>query len=131
MKFIFEHQWKEFFRSSVWQKNLAINIVMALFFVYIAANFVFLSYMAGDILMDLFPGQNPIDNFNKGIIYYFLADIFIRFYMQQSPVVSIAQYLHLPIKKHKILNLVLLRSGLSIFNSSILLIISDNNFYTT
>jgi|TARA_B110000046_G_scaffold23880_2_gene22956 hypothetical protein len=122
MKFIFEHQWKEFFRSSVWQKNLAINIVMALFFVYIAANFVFLSYMAGDILMDLFPGQNPIDNFNKGIIYYFLADIFIRFYMQQSPVVSIAQYLHLPIKKHKILNLVLLRSGLSIFNSSILLL---------
>jgi len=116
---LIKHSWKEFFRSSVWQKSAFVNFLMGLLFLYLALNFVFLGYMAGDILMAIFPGESPITNLNYGLLYYFLIDIFLRFYMQPIPVLSLIPYLHLPISKKKMIHFTLVKSLANVFNTSI------------
>lgn len=115
-----KHTYKEFFRSSVWQKSAFINGLMGLGFLYLAANFWIIGYFAGDILMAIFPGESPITNLNYGLLYYFLIDLFLRFYVQPLPVMGVIPYLHLPIKKSSLIHFTLLRSAFTVFNTSIL-----------
>ena len=114
-----KHSWKEFFRSSVWQKSAFVNFLMGLLFLYLALNFAFLGYVAGDILLKIFPGESPITNLNYGLLYYFLIDIFLRFYMQPIPVLSLIPYLHLPVNKKKMIHFTLVKSLANVFNTSI------------
>ena len=67
-------------------------------------------------LMDIYPEGDVFELINGGIIYYLGADLFIRFFMYSLPVINIESYLSLPIKKSKILNLILLKSIVNIFN---------------
>ena len=117
---IVKNSWKEFFRSAVWQKNAFVNFLMGLMFLYLALNFVFLGWAGGYILMGIFPGESPIENLNYGLLYYFLVDLFLRFYMQEIPVIGIVPYLHLPVKKKKIIHYLLAKSAFGVFNTSIL-----------
>lgn len=119
---LIKHQWRETTRSALWQKNAFVNFLMVLMFIYLGLNFAILGYLGGNLLMAAFPFESPISNLNAGIVYYFLIDLFLRFYMQPLPVIGIQPYLHLPIKKGKIINFLLWKSALNVFNTSVLVI---------
>ncbi|MCD4746031.1 MAG: DUF5687 family protein [Bacteroidales bacterium] len=116
IKWFIIHQFKQSFRSTIWQKNLIINIILG-FFVFI----IILEVLVGGIYLadkwqEIFPDSDPVSKFNGFIGYYFAFAFILRFFMQNVPVLTIQPYLHLPVKKSSLINYVLVKSFLNFFN---------------
>lgn len=77
---------------------------------------VLLGLFIDEILNDIYPDGDVFAIFNGGLLYYLGIDLFVRFFLYSLPVINVESYLHLPIKKSKILNFILLKSSLNIFN---------------
>ncbi|MFD1062542.1 DUF5687 family protein [Winogradskyella litorisediminis] len=109
-------EWKQYFRSAYWQKNIALNILLVFFALYFMVIFV-----AGGIglyfgLEELYPDQDKLEIVNKYIFYWFLGDLLLRFFMQKLPVMSVKPLLTLPVKRSTVVNFVLGKSAFSFFN---------------
>lgn len=112
-KHFISHQFKESFRSTIWQKQLILNIIIGFFMVIMLAYLVFLGLFIDQILEELFPDKDPIRLFNSMLLYYVGVEFMIRFFMQSLPVLNIESYLQLPIKRSSIIHYV---AGKSIFS---------------
>lgn len=109
-------QWKQFFRSSYWQKSVAINVLMVFVALYFILAFLFLGLGLFPILKKAFPDKDPLVLVNHILFYWFIGDLLLRFFFQKLPVMNVKPLLTLPIKKRSILNYILGRSVLSFFN---------------
>ncbi|MDR6968720.1 hypothetical protein J2X31_002746 [Flavobacterium arsenatis] len=107
-------EWKAFFRSASFAKNLALKILMILGAIYFAVMFVGLGFLAFYGLKDNFP--DPLYVINKYLIYYFVMDLVIRLLLQKIPVMNIRPLLTFPIKSSTIVNFSLGKTYLSFFN---------------
>jgi len=112
IKWFLRHQWKEMKRSSVWQKNLALNIVLGFFILLMLFYLLMIGLFIDKILLEVKPNNDPVEIFNGILLYYFGFEFFIRFFMQSLPTLNIETYLHLPIKKSSIVHYV---AGKSVF----------------
>ena len=109
-------EWKQFFRSSYWQKSVALNILMVFLALYFILMFLGLGFGLYPILKKQFPESDPLIMVNSFLFYWFLGDMMLRFFMQKLPVMNIKPLLTLPIKRSKILHYVLGKSVISFFN---------------
>ncbi|MFK5958926.1 MAG: DUF5687 family protein [Lutibacter sp.] len=109
-------EWKQFFRSSYWQKSVAINILMVFLALYFILVFLALGFGMYPILKKQFPESDPLLIVNGFLFYWFLGDLLMRFFLQKLPVMNIKPLLVLPIKRSKILHYVLGKSAISFFN---------------
>jgi hypothetical protein len=109
-------QWKSVSRSPMWQKNLALNLLIGFFLILFAAYLLMLGLLIEKILNELLPGRNHFDFFNGLLLYYFLVDLFIRFMMQSLPKLTIESFCHLPIKKNSIIHFMVSRTVFDILN---------------
>lgn len=107
-------EWKAFFRSASFGKNLALKILMGFGAVYFAVMFIGLGFLAFYGLKESFP--DPLIVINKYLIYYFIFDLIIRLMLQKIPVMNIRPLLTLPIKSSTIVNFSLGKTYLSFFN---------------
>ncbi len=127
-------EWKQFFRSSYWQKSIALNILMVFLALYFILIFLGLGFGLYPILKEKFPDKDPLLLVNSFLFYWFLGDLMLRFFLQKLPVMNIKPLLTLPIKRNKIIHYVLGKSAISFFNFlplfaiipfSIILILND------
>jgi len=109
-------QWKTVTRSPMWHKNLVLNLVIGFFLFLFGVHLLMLGILLSKILEELAPDRNQFDLFNGILIYYFLADLVIRFMMQSLPRLTIESYLHLPIRKNKIIFYMMGRTIADVFN---------------
>ncbi|MFO7674142.1 MAG: DUF5687 family protein [Lutibacter sp.] len=109
-------EWKQFFRSSYWQKSIGLNILMAFLALYFMLTFLALGISLFPILDKQFPDEDPILLLNGFLFYWFLADLLMRFFLQKLPVMNVKPLLVLPIKRSSILHYVLGKSAVSFFN---------------
>ncbi len=109
-------EWKQYFRSSYWQKNIVINILMVFFALYFVGIFLFLGAFLFKIVGKLVPDQDPFAVVNNYLFYWIMGDLLMRFFLQKLPVMSVKPLLTLPIKRSKVVNYVLGKSALSFFN---------------
>jgi len=116
IKWFLSHQWKEMKRSSIWQKNLALNIVLGFFILLMLFYLLLLGLFIDKILLEVKPDDDPIMVFNGILLYYFGAEFFMRFFMQSLPTLNIETYLHLPVKKSSIVHYVAAKSVFVIGN---------------
>ncbi len=107
---------KEFFRSPLWGKSLGINLVLGFFMVYMLVVISMAGIFLPEMLTELAPGQDIVVIFNSFILFYFLGELVIRFFMQGLPVLSVQPMLHLPIKRSKLVNFMIGRSVFNFFN---------------
>jgi hypothetical protein len=114
--------WKQEFRSPVWAKNLLANIFLGFAALMMLSYVLILGAAMNSLVGKFFPDENPIVFINGLIIYYFLFEFFIRFFLQNVPILQIQPYLHLPIKKSKIIHFMLRKSILSVFNLLVVLL---------
>ena len=101
---------RESTRSSVWNKNLIINIVLVLFMLYMMICFLVVGFALDRMLIKEFPGTDPVDLFNRILLYYFGMELLIRFFMQSTPAMSITPFLHLPVRRSFLMHFLLARS---------------------
>ena len=116
VKWFVSQKWKETRRSSLWQKNILINILIGFFIILMFSYLLIIGIFIDEILDKTHPGQNPVSIFNGILLSYFGIELMMRFLLQSVPVMSIRPYLTLPIKKSGIINYLLGRSLLSFFN---------------
>jgi hypothetical protein len=116
IKHFINFEWKQFFRSSYWQKSIGLNILMAFLALYFILTFLALGVSLFSILDEQFPESDPLIILNGFLFYWFLADLLMRFFLQKLPVMNIKPLLVLPIKRGKILHYVLGKSAVSFFN---------------
>ena len=109
-------EWKQYFRSSYWQKNMAINILMVFFALYFVGIFLFVGAFLFKIVGKMVPNQDPFTVVNNYIFYWIIGDLLMRFFLQKLPVMSVKPLLTLPIKRSTVVNYVLGKSALSFFN---------------
>ncbi len=109
-------QIKRVTRSSFWQKNLLLNIVIGFFLLVILSELLAVGLFLDKILTKTGGGLPPEQLLNKGLFYYFLATFMMRFFVQDLPTMEITPFLHLPVKKNRISLFLNLRSLLSFFN---------------
>lgn len=116
IKHFINFEWKQFFRSSYWQKSIALNILMAFLALYFILTFLALGVSLFPILDKQFPESDPLIILNGFLFYWFLADLLMRFFLQKLPVMNIKPFLVLPLKRGNILHYVLGKSAISFFN---------------
>ena len=93
-------------RSSIWQRSIALNILIGILLLIMLLNFLVIGLLIDKILAETFPGQDPIVVFNGILLYYLGLELFLRFMVQELPVLNIETYLHLPIKRSTIVHYV-------------------------
>ncbi|MFB9862986.1 DUF5687 family protein [Rufibacter immobilis] len=116
IRLLLSHQWKEATRSSVWQKNVAINAVLGFFMLILLLYVVLIGFFMDELVQAVKPGANTVEVVNRALLYYFLFDLALRFFIQDLPVMGIQPYLHLPVGKGKLIHFVLWKSITSMFN---------------
>ncbi len=109
-KWLYQNKWKESLRSSIWQKNLALNIILGIAMLYFLINFLILGLVSDKILLEFYPDENPVNKFNSFLLYFMGIDLLVRFLMQTLPTLSIQPYLHLPVKRSSLMHYLLGRS---------------------
>ncbi len=116
LKHFISFEWKQFFRSSYWQKSVALNLLLVFVGFFFIITFIGLGFSIFMILEKQFPESDPLIMVNGFLFYWFLADLMMRFFLQKLPVMSVKPLLILPLKKRKIVNYVLGKSVISFFN---------------
>ena len=109
-------EWKQFFRSSYWQKSIALNILMGFLAIYFLMVFLALGVGLYPVIKKFYPDSDPLIVVNGFLFYWFLGDLLMRFFLQKLPMMNIKPLLVLPLKRAKILNYILGKSCLSFFN---------------
>jgi len=111
-----DQQWKEYIRSSIWQRNLVTNIFIGFFLLLMISYLLMLGIFIDPILRKVFPEDDPVAIFNGIIIYYLGFDLLVRYLMQSLPTFAIESYLHLPIRKSTMVHFVIAKSIFHILN---------------
>ena len=109
-------EWKQFFRSSHWQKGIALKIIMGIFMLYFMVLFLGIGVGGYYILKKVYPALDPLQLVNSYLLYVVLGDLVFRYLMQTLPVMNIKPLLILPIKRSTLVHYVLGKSAISFFN---------------
>ncbi|MEM6524103.1 MAG: DUF5687 family protein [Bacteroidota bacterium] len=110
------HERKRLKRSPTFSRNSVINVVLIFFIVIMLLYMLGLGFVVDLILLDQYPDQNVVSVFNGFVLFYFLADLLMRFYLQDVPALEVQPYLHLPVKRSAIVHFVLRKSVFTLFN---------------
>ena len=109
-------EWKEFFRASYFQKGLVIKILLVLATLYFSAIAIFMGIGMYFIFEKLIEGVDPNISVNNYLIYWFLVNIIMRYFLQQLPVMNIKPFMIIPIKRNVVIHYLLGKTAISFFN---------------
>jgi hypothetical protein len=109
-------EWKQFRRSSFFEKGLVIKILMLLAALYFASIAILAGVGVFFIFKKTLPEEDPFKMINTFLIYWVLGDLALRYFLQQLPVLNIKPMLILPIKRNLVIRFLLLKTSFSFFN---------------
>jgi len=109
-------EWKQYFRSSYWQKSIVLNVFLVFFALLMVVNFLSLGVASFFLIEEQMPGKDPLKVVNSFLIFAVFGDLVFRYLMQKLPVMNIKPMLILPVKKSKLVHYVLGKSTMSFFN---------------
>lgn len=113
LKQFIQLEWRAFTRASNFKAHLALKIILGVLGVIYAFAFLFVGIASYMGLRE--SGLQPMHEMSKYLIYYFAADLFVRFYMQKSPVLNIRPLLIQGVKRSTIVSFALGKTFVSFF----------------
>lgn len=122
------HQWKSTWRSRSRGKNLALQLFVGFFMLYIVFAALGIGFFLKRIIEQFFPGLDIIGVFCGFILYYFALDTLIRLQFQNLPTLAIQPYLTQNIKKSQLVGFLNVRSVFSVLNAIPLLLFTPFTF---
>ncbi len=129
-------EWKAFTRSASFKVNLGLKILMifgAFFMLLYALGAGVFAYYGIEKFLD----PEPLKIINKFLIFYFIGDLVMKYFLQKLPIVNIKPLLYLPLKKNQVVKFGINKTMISFFNIwhafffipfSIVLIIEGHSF---
>lgn|GEM_PF-116993 len=130
-------EWKKGVRAQGFYKNLAVNLLLGFFGLYIASILIFLGFSLDELLEQANDTLNPMELFNGAMLYLMIFGLTFRFFMQQLNTFDLPPYQILPIKRTSLINFLLLKPLTSPINYFLMLVIvpfaiqSVAGYYTT
>ena len=109
-------EWRQYFRSSYWQKGIAVKIIMGFLALYMMVSFLALGVGSFFLIRKTMPDADPLQVVNSYLLFAITADLIFRYMMQKIPIMNVKPLLILPIKKKKLVHYVLGKSTFSAFN---------------
>lgn len=106
----------QFRRSPTFHQSLIQNIILGIIGAYLIVNMVVVGFLFKEMVTTIYPEGNLLVVAIACLLYYAIADLVMRYFLQKFPVIDLKPYLTLPIKKGTIVNNLLIRSIGSIFN---------------
>ncbi|KAA6330426.1 hypothetical protein EZS27_020867 [termite gut metagenome] len=103
-------------RHPMYEKNKFGKVLMYFMVMFWAGYLIAIGIGLVYMLRDGFPGMEPYHILNKALLAILIIDFLLRFPLQKTPTQAVKPYLLLPVKKDRLLDFLLLRSGLSSFN---------------
>ena len=114
---LFAQQWKKTIRSRYFSQGWGIKILLGFLIIYFGASFLLLGFFMPEILREAYPNQDLVTPvFSQFLLYYMLADLAMRFFLQDLNVLSVQHYLLQPIRKSRVINFLLAGSIFNFFN---------------
>ena len=110
VKQLLKHQWLSFRRSTSFGREIGMTIFIAFLAIIIFFNIFILALVLPKLLAENPKVGEPLVFINGLIGYYFLSELFIRYFAQKTPVISIEPYLPLPISRSFIVKFLLVKS---------------------
>ncbi len=107
-------EWRSFFRAASFKSGLFLRIVMVLVALYFVGIFTLLGVGLYYILQKM--GMDPFATVNRFLLYYLIADLLVRFFLQNTPVMNIRPLLTLNTTRNQIVGYSLGKTALSFFN---------------
>lgn len=128
-KRLFSLEWKSFFRSASLGKSIGLKILMGFLGLYFTAAFLMFGIGLYPLIIEYFPGEEPLFLVNRFVLVWLVLDLGYRFLLQNLPIMDIKPLMLLPIRKRKVVNFVLFKSLYSFFNFLPLLVIIPFGIY--
>ena len=112
-----KQQWQKALRSKYFSQGWGVKILAGFLVLYFSATFLFLGFALPEIIGDLKPEAHSVTKvFSEFLLYYLLADLVIRFFIQDLNVLSVRHYLLQPIRKSTVIHFLLSSSLFNFFN---------------
>ncbi len=129
LAFVFlKHSAEKFFRSSTTGKDLSVTIILGLLYLLMSAYLLLMGFALESLITKIFQQTDTISFLNSLLVYYFVFEFVIRYFLQSLPVMDVQPYLHLPIKRSAIIHYLLSRSLFHVANVFVLLLFSPFAF---
>lgn len=103
-------------RHPMYEKNKFGKYFMYAMATFWAGYLVFFGVSFVGIFESVAPNMEPYHVLNSGLIFVLALDFLMRFPLQHTPTQEVKPYLLLPVKRNRILDFLLIRSGLNSFN---------------
>lgn len=116
MRSLLKQSWQAQVRSPLWERSLAINLLLGFFVLYLLGSFLLAGYFMDSLLEATVPDEDPLAVFSKLLFYTWCGGLLLRFLLQQFPLMDIQAYLLLPIRRSQLFHHLLLRSVFDVFN---------------
>lgn len=116
---LLKNEWKARVRSAFSGKDVAITVILVFFALYMLLNVLALAFFTPELIRSAHSLDDAAPIFtelNQLLLYYFLFDLFLRFFMQSFPLLSVQPLLVMPIDRRKIFHFILVRSLPNFFN---------------
>ena len=110
------HQWTSFWRSRGKGSHIAVRIIMAILILYVLASAFFIGVAMDVFIPQFLPNKDVLMVFNGFILYYFVVDFLVRLQLQELPTLAVVPYLHLNIRKNKLVSFLNMQALFSPFN---------------
>ena len=110
------HQWQEFRRSPMFEREIALKILMCFMFLLFGIQLFFAGFFLVDLLSEYGVNNSAIDSLNYYLIYIVLFDFTIKYIKKQRQSIRIAPYLTIPVQRSKLFNFVLFKEFTSMWN---------------
>lgn len=104
-------------RHPMFEKNRFGKFIMYFMSIFWIAYLVFFGVSFSKLFQESAPNMEPYHILNSGLLFVLLLDFIMRFPFQKTPTQEVKPYLLLPVKKNRLIDFLLIRSGLSSFNA--------------
>jgi len=119
---LLSHSWKKLKRSVSFTKELATSIFLSFFALMVVGYSLALGFALDSIITKGLYQQDSFQFLNSLLVYYFGFEFMMRYFMQNLPVLDVQPYLHLPMKRSRIVHYLLIKSLVHVLNSSVFLL---------
>ncbi|MBL7872987.1 MAG: hypothetical protein JNM78_15325 [Cyclobacteriaceae bacterium] len=107
---LLSHSWKKLSRSVSFSKELTTTIFLSLFGLMVLGYALALGFGLNKIITDGLKQTDSFQFLNGLMLYYFVFEFMMRYFLQNLPVLDVQPYLHLPLKRSRIVHYLLIKS---------------------
>ena len=113
---VLRHQWHQRTRSPTFGRSLIGGLLLLLAAAYFGSLFVAVGWFFPEIVAEVAPEQDPLHLLNEFLLYGAVGLVPMRFFLQRSAGSDVRPYLHLPLRRPRIVRILQVVSSLSLLN---------------